>query len=133
MLAGHTVASSSNEDLELLYAALSAIEPVSAGSLAGRKLYDICKSFYQLSHFAVIRHSVASKALRHGSASSDQCLEPYDDRSFAEQFRYSAPPSYEHIMMPEDWDTVMGEFDLALDVGAMASFIEPYMPFDSDH
>jgi hypothetical protein len=35
-------------------------------------------------------------------------------------------------MGPQDWDTVMGEFDLELGInaGEMASFVEPYMPFD---
>lgn len=39
-------------------------------------------------------------------------------------------PLYEHVMLPQDWDTVMNEFELDIGVGAMASFVEPYLPFD---
>lgn len=33
-------------------------------------------------------------------------------------------------MAPQDWDTVMNEFELGIEAGAMASFVEPYIPFD---
>ena len=50
--------------------------------------------------------------------------------NFSETLDNSAAPLYEHIMAPQDWDTVMGEFDLGIGAGEMASFVEPYIPFD---
>lgn len=37
---------------------------------------------------------------------------------------------YDHVMAPQDWDTVMDEFEIGVGAGEMASFVEPYMPFD---
>ncbi|BCS20258.1 uncharacterized protein APUU_20690A [Aspergillus puulaauensis] len=123
VLAGNTVASSSAEDLALLSAAIAAIEPIATSSLPGRKLYDACQSFYQFSRFAVARQV----------AFADQTLVS----SHGPEAPFSAslgPPqsavSYEHIMAPQDWDAVMNELDLEIGVGAMASFVEPYIPFD---
>lgn len=124
VLAGNTVASSSAEDLALLSAAIAAIEPIATSSLPGKKLYAACQSFYQFSQLAV-----ASQA-----TFADQTL--VSDHGPEVPFPTSLGPpqstvSYEHVMAPQDWDTVMNELDLDIGVGAMASFLEPYIPFDA--
>ena len=46
------------------------------------------------------------------------------------------PPStfagvdFTQAMAPQAWDTVMSDFDLDINASALASFMEPYMPFD---
>lgn len=123
VLAGNTVASSSAEDLALLSAAIAAIEPIATSSLPGRKLYDACQSFYQFSRFAVARQvAFADQTL----VSSDGPEAPFSASLGPPQ----SAVSYEHIMAPQDWDAVMNELDLEIGVGAMASFVEPYIPFD---
>lgn len=49
---------------------------------------------------------------------------------FAVQMDVSEAQAFEHIMAPQDWDTVTNEFELGVGAGAMASFVEPYMPFN---
>lgn len=123
VLAGNTVASSSAEDLALLSATITAIEPIATSSLPGKKLYDACQSFYQFSQFAVARQATfANQTLvsSHGpEAPFPTSLDPPQ-----------STVSYEHIMAPQAWDAVMNELDLEIGVGAMASFVEPYIPFD---
>lgn len=118
------MASSSTEDLELLAGALSAIEPISTSSQSGKKLYEVCKSFYQVASFSV-RKAAFSGAPAHAAPHATKlCNEP-TERSFSEQLENIETPIYENVMLPRDWDAVMNDFDL----GAMASFIEPYMPY----
>lgn len=49
------------------------------------------------------------------------------DASFIDDTRAS---SYGHIMAPQDWVMAMNEFDLGTGAGEIASFVEPYMPFN---
>lgn len=52
------------------------------------------------------------------------------------QFGHTEAEFCEHSMAPQDWDTVMNEFDFEIGNGTgqgpgeMASFVEPYIPFD---
>jgi hypothetical protein len=130
VLAGNTVASSSTEDLALLSAAVSAIEPIAASSPSGRKLYDVCRSFYQYASFSVARQTAVSTAPPHPTVSATQVFDRPAEGGFSVQLDITEAPSYEHIMAPQDWDTVMNEFELGIGAGAMASFVEPYIPFD---
>ncbi|KAH8423795.1 fungal specific transcription factor domain-containing protein [Aspergillus melleus] len=130
VLAGNTIACSSTEDLALLSAAVRAIKPMAASSPTGRKLYDVCRSFYQVASFSVTRHAAMSAAPASAPVAVTQVYEHLPVGNFSETLDNSAAPLYEHIMAPQDWDTVMGEFDLGIGAGAMASFVEPYIPFD---
>lgn len=130
MLAGNTVASSSIEDLALLSATVSAIEPIAASSPSGRKLFDVCRSFYQFASFSVAQQKAVSRALPHPAASATQVSNHPAEEGSSVRLANTGAPSYEHIMAPQDWDTVMNEFELGTGAGKMASFVEPYMPFD---
>ncbi|KAE8441043.1 hypothetical protein EG329_006080 [Mollisiaceae sp. DMI_Dod_QoI] len=130
VLAGNTIASSSTEDLELLSGAISAIGPIAASSPSGRKLYDVCRSFYEAASFSVARQTAASRAPPHPNVSATQVFDHLGETSFSAQLDSTEAPSYEHIMAPHDWDTIMNEFELGIEAGEMASFVEPYMPFD---
>jgi hypothetical protein len=124
VLAGNTIASSSTEDLALLAAAISAVEPIAASSSSGSKLYEVCKSFYQAANFSVTRQTAIMRA----APPTIENQQP--EVHFSGQLANIDVPLYEHIMLPQDWDTVMNEFELDIGVGAMASFVEPYMPFE---
>lgn len=130
VLAGNTVASSSTEDLALLLSTVCAIEPIANSSPSGRKLYDVCKLFYQFASFSVARQAAVSAAPPPDPMAVTQILENPPMGNFAVPLDNPAAPLYEHIMAPQDWDTVMNEFDLGTGAGAMASFVEPYIPFD---
>lgn len=130
VLAGNTVASSSIEDLALLSAVVQAIEPIAASSPSGRKLYDVCQSFYQFASFSVARQTATLSAAQYPTASATQVFDQPAERGFSGQLDDAEASSYEHIMAPQDWDTVMSEFELGIGAGAMASFVEPYIPFD---
>jgi hypothetical protein len=130
VLAGNTIASSSTEDLELLAATISAIEPIAASSPSGRKLYSVCKSFYQASSFSVDRQMSISRAPLYPTVSASEAFDPSDGVALSGQLHGPAHMTYEHIMAPQDWDTIMNEFDLEIGAGEMASYVEPYIPFD---
>jgi hypothetical protein len=130
VLAGNTVASSSTEDLELLAAAISAIEPIATSSPSGRKLYDVCKSFYRAASFSVDRETAILRAPPYPTASASEAFDDPAEMVLSGQLHNPAHTSYEHIMAPQDWDTIMNEFDLEIGAGEMASFVEPYIPFD---
>ncbi|KAK1621967.1 hypothetical protein BDP81DRAFT_169769 [Colletotrichum phormii] len=127
VLAGNTVATASEEDLTLLCSAISAIEPTSDSSLSAKKLYDVCKTFYELASFSVKqKDSIGKRLQRVEQVCGQRALEdtlPLPEVNLA-------APSYDHIMAPQDWDAVMYEFDLGTGAGALASFVEPYIPFD---
>lgn len=122
------MASSSTEDLELLSAAVLAIEPIASSSPSGKKLYDICKSFLQAASFSVDRQPTVSRPMTLPPTSSSQVFSHPVAGGFSLPLNTETP--YEHIMAPQDWDTIMNEFELGIDAGAMASFVEPYIPFD---
>ncbi|PLB52931.1 hypothetical protein P170DRAFT_472817 [Aspergillus steynii IBT 23096] len=126
VLAGNTVAFSSTEDLALLFSAVCAIEPIASGSPSGKKLYDVCKLFYQFASFSVARQTAISAA----PAPAPVIVEDPSVGAFAVPLENTEASFYEHIMAPQDWDTVMNGFDLGTGAGAMASFVEPYIPFD---
>ena len=135
VLAGNTVASSSTEDLAILSAAVSAIEPLAASSPSGRKLYDVCNSFYQFANFSVTRQQTAVERdlppPPHPKTNTSQVFDDHlAEGGFSVRIDNTEAPSHERIMAPQDWDTVMNEFEMGIDGGAMASFLEPYMPFD---
>jgi len=130
VLAGHIVTTSSTEDLTLLSAAVSAIEPIGGSSPSGKKLYDVCRSFYQLANFSVARKTAVSGAQSHPIASATQEFDHPVEWGFSEQLDNTDTPLHEHILASQDWDTVMNEFELGIGAGTMASFIEPYIPFD---
>ncbi|KAK1476663.1 hypothetical protein CTAM01_15391 [Colletotrichum tamarilloi] len=127
VLAGHTVAMASEEDLTLLCSAVSAIEPTSISSPSAKKLYDVCKTFYELASFAAKRRSLISKRPPHTEQVYGQ--RELGDIPSLPEVNFAVPP-YDHIMAPQDWDAVMNEFDLGTGASAMASFVEPYIPFD---
>ncbi|KAK1532864.1 uncharacterized protein CCOS01_04847 [Colletotrichum costaricense] len=127
VLAGHTVATASEEDLTLLCSAVSAIEPTSISSPSAKKLYDVCKTFYELASFAAKRRSLISKRPPHTEQVYGQ--RELGDIPSLPEVNFAVPP-YDHIMAPQDWDAVMNEFDLGTGASAMASFVEPYIPFD---
>ncbi|KAK0378801.1 hypothetical protein CLIM01_03848 [Colletotrichum limetticola] len=127
VLAGHTVATASEEDLTLLCSAISAIEPTSISSPSAKKLYDVCKTFYELASFAANRRSLISKRPPHTEQVYGQG--ELGDIPSLPEVNFAVPP-YDHIMAPQDWDAVMNEFDLGTGASAMASFVEPYIPFD---
>ncbi|KAI9044372.1 fungal specific transcription factor domain-containing protein [Aspergillus affinis] len=130
VLAGNTIACLSPEDLALLSATVRAIEPMATSSPSGKKLFDVCRSFYQVASFSVTRQAAISAAPASAPVAVTQVFGNPPVGSFSEPLDSSAAPLYEHIMAPQDWDTVMGEFDLGIGAGAMASFVEPYIPFD---
>ncbi|KAF4778757.1 C6 transcription factor [Colletotrichum scovillei] len=127
VLAGHTVATASEEDLTLLCSAVTAIEPTSSSSPSAKKLYDVCKTFYELASFSTKRRSLISKKSQHSEQVYEQ--REIEDIPSLPDVNFAAPP-YDHIMAPQDWDAVMNEIDLGTGVSAMASFVEPYIPFD---
>ncbi|KAK1495523.1 hypothetical protein CCUS01_13404 [Colletotrichum cuscutae] len=127
VLAGHTVATASEEDLTLLCSAVSAIEPTSISSPSAKKLYDVLKTFYELASFAAKRRSLISKRPPHTEQVYGQG--ELGDIPSLPEVNFAVPP-YDHIMAPQDWDAVMNEFDLGTGASAMASFVEPYIPFD---
>lgn len=127
VLAGHTVATASEEDLTLLCSAVSAIEPTSSSSPSAKKLYDVCKTFYELATFSVKRRSLIIKRPHHAEQVYEQRAS--EDTPLLPEVDFAAPP-YDHIMAHQDWDAVMNEFDLGIGASAMASFVEPYIPFD---
>jgi hypothetical protein len=131
VLAGNTVASSSTEDLELLAGALSAIEPISISSHSGQKLYHVCKSFYQVASFSIARQTAVLEALAHAAPHVVKIPNEPTEGRFSEQLENIETPIYEQVMLPQDWDAVMSDFDVGSGVGAMASFIEPYLPYPS--
>jgi hypothetical protein len=131
VLAGNTVASLSTDDLELLASALSAIEPISTSSKSGQKLYHICKSFYQVASFSIARQAAVSEAPAHVAPHVVKSPNEPTEGSFSEQLEKIETPIYEHVMLPQDWDAVMNDFDVGVGVGAMASFIEPYLSYPS--
>ncbi|KXH55706.1 hypothetical protein CSAL01_07655 [Colletotrichum salicis] len=109
VLAGNTVATASAEDLTRLCSAVSAIEPTSNSSPSGKKLYDVCKRLQQVEQV-------------YGKRTLEDTL-PLPEVNLAS-------PAYDHIMAPQYWEAVMDEFDLGTGAGALASFVEPYIPFD---
>lgn len=130
VLAGNTIATSSTDDLALLAATVSALEPTSTSSPSTKKLYDVCKTFHQLASFAVARRTVLAgtppevpviPACVYDQHTAGEFPLPLGDLNLS---------AYDHIMAPQDWDTVMNGFDIGSGAGAMASFVEPYMPFD---
>ncbi|KAF6812976.1 C6 transcription factor [Colletotrichum musicola] len=128
VLAGNTIVTSSAEDLALLGTAVDAIEPATPASPSLRKLFDVCKTFHQLASFAVARQTVLSgnpPTMPTAGAGYDQEIE-----EFPLPLGDLEDGSYDQIMAPRDWDIVMNEFELGTGAGAMASFVEPYMPFD---
>ena len=134
MLAGNTVASSSTEDLALLSASLSAIEPAAGSSVSGGKLVDVCKTFYQLASHATTRQGAGSSGVL--SSTPPNATPVADDEAagdFAGQLDGRVVRKYELVMAPQDWDTIMNEFELGTGAGAMASLVEPYMAFDWDY
>ncbi|KAH9226712.1 hypothetical protein K456DRAFT_1730682 [Colletotrichum gloeosporioides 23] len=58
VLAGNTIATSSIDDLALLAATVSALEPTSTSSPSAKKLYNVCKTFHELASFAIARRTV---------------------------------------------------------------------------
>ena len=130
VLAGNTVASSSSEDLPLLSATVSAIEPIAASSPSERKLYDVCRWFYQFASFSVAWQTAVSRAPPCPTASATRVFDHPAEVDFPVQLDNTEAPPSEQILAPQDWDTVMSEFELGIGAGAMASFVEPYMPFD---
>lgn len=94
----------------LLSAAASAIEPIASSSIAGKKLVSCCKDFYVIAKAAVERNTAQSQLVAQNAAPGEV--------------------AYNHIMAPQDWDTVMHELELGMGAGEMAAFVEPYMPFD---
>ncbi|KUJ07500.1 uncharacterized protein LY89DRAFT_789597 [Mollisia scopiformis] len=124
VLAGNTIATSSTEDLALLSAAVTAIEPIATSSPSGRKIHEICKSFYQAATFSVARQATIPRVPPFPATGT-----PFN-HPVSELLDVSESQLYDHIMAPQDWDAVMAEFELGIGVGAMASFMEPYMPFD---
>ncbi|KAK1706409.1 uncharacterized protein BDZ83DRAFT_192221 [Colletotrichum acutatum] len=127
VLAGYTVTTASEEDLTLLCSTISAIEPTSSSSPSAKKLYDVCKAFYELASFSVKRRSLTSKGPQHAEQAYGE--RELEDIPSLPEVNF-APPPYDHIMAPQDWDAVMNEFDLVTEASAMASFVEPYIPFD---
>ncbi|KAK7438837.1 hypothetical protein Landi51_11484 [Colletotrichum acutatum] len=128
VLAGYTVTTASEEDLTLLCSTISAIEPTSSSSPSAKKLYDVCKAFYELASFSVKRRSLTSKGPQHAEQAYGE--RELEDIPSLPEVNF-APPPYDHIMAPQDWDAVMNEFDLVTEASAMASFVEPYIPFDA--
>lgn len=127
VLAGNTIVTSSAEDLALLGTAVDAIEPTTPSSPSLRKLFDVCKTFHQLASFAVARQTVLS-----GNPPAVVAAGGYDGaiEGLPLPLGDLEDAAYDHIMAPRDWDIVMNEFELGTGAGAMASFVEPYMPFD---
>ncbi|KAH8808824.1 hypothetical protein F5884DRAFT_382762 [Xylogone sp. PMI_703] len=129
VLAGNVVTSSSTDDLGLLSAAVSAVESIAGSSPSGKKLYDVCKSFYQLASLSVSRKTVVSSAPP-GPIIPNQIFDQPAQWNFSVSLGNPGAPPHDHIMASQDWDALMNEFDLEIGAGAMASFVEPYIPFD---
>ncbi|KAM0559947.1 hypothetical protein ACHAPJ_003899 [Fusarium lateritium] len=117
VLAGNTVASSSSEDLALISAAVLAIKPIANSGAPGKKLFDVCKAFYQFASFSVARQVTESATV-------------YEQAIPTTTFTNPQVATFDHIMAPQDWDTVIDEFQLGDGAGDLASFMEPYMPFN---
>ncbi|KAK3935944.1 hypothetical protein QBC46DRAFT_396259 [Diplogelasinospora grovesii] len=132
VLAGNTVASASAEDLALLSATVSAIEPIASNSVSGKKLLDVCESFHQIASLSVTRQSTIPGGPLHPTAGAPLMSDHRFEANIATQLPVGNQivPSHGYNMAAHDWDALMSEFDLEIDAGAMASFVEPYMPFD---
>ncbi|KAI9929329.1 hypothetical protein MW887_000797 [Aspergillus wentii] len=128
VLTGHTVASSSAEDLGLLAATVTALKPISSRSISGKKLYDVCKTFHQFATVFVAQQMTVPQAQFHPSVSAPPTFNPQTEGGLSMSLGDAGPSLY--TMAPQDWDVFMGEFDMGTGAGAMASFLEPYMPFD---
>jgi hypothetical protein len=134
VLAGNTVASASTEDLSLLHAALAAIEPIAAGSASGKKIVDVCRALCGVAGCAAARPRRGLPTgpplgglARQGSAPREG--QPAD-AALAGPAGDGAGQSHEHPMAPQDWDAIMGEFELGTGAGALASLVEPYISFE---
>jgi hypothetical protein len=104
---------------------------MAGSSAAGKKLFEVCKAFYELASQSVSRKVALStgspdSAGLHVAPGLNHELENQPSKNLGSV----EESSYEHIMVPQDWDAMMGEFESGTGVGAMASFVEPYMPFD---
>ncbi|KAF4839867.1 hypothetical protein CGCSCA4_v010924 [Colletotrichum siamense] len=130
VLAGNTIATSSTDDLALLAATVSALEPTSTSSPSAKKLYDVCKTFHQLASFVIARRTVLEGTPPEAPAIPASVYDQQAAGDFPLPLGDLGLSAYDHIMAPQDWDTVMNGFDLGIGAGAMASFVEPYMPFD---
>ncbi|EXA28698.1 hypothetical protein FOVG_19710 [Fusarium oxysporum f. sp. pisi HDV247] len=117
VLAGSTVATSSNGDLALLAATMSAIEPLAESEPLGKKLVGICKVFYQFASAAVTRQSMTSDAVYQGPSSGPT-------------FGESGVVGQDQIMSPTYSNTSMDDIEFGQGFDNLALFTEPYMPFN---
>ncbi|KAF9872421.1 fungal specific transcription factor domain-containing protein [Colletotrichum karsti] len=129
VLAGNTIATSSSGDLALMASTVTALEPMASSSPSGRKLYDVCKTFHQLASFAIARQTVLAGTPPEAPVIPASVYDQHAGGEFPLPLGDLDAAAYDHIMAPQDWDTVMNEFELGTGAGAMASFVEPYMPF----
>jgi hypothetical protein len=140
VLAGDTIASASASDLALLANTVEAIEPMAASSSSNKKLFDVCKTFYHIAYSHVSQRTTSqmdmadpgqqqSIAVLSTSAPLQTLRQPY----LYPEDAADIPLAYG--MEPHSWEAVATKMDLEteVDVAAMASFLEPYMPFDPRH
>ena len=130
VLAGHTIASGSVEDLDLLYTTLSVIEPFSATSASGKKIIDVCKAFYQIASYFVMQSNRPSNNQETATNYATPIGTWPAEGDMSLQMDNPGPFRYEQSMAPQDWNDLTDSLDLGINAASLANFIEPYLPFD---
>lgn len=105
------MASLSTKDLALLSATVSAIKPISTSSVSGRRLFRVCKTFYELTNYSVARQTALPRGAPRFSASATSAVYPPTEWGLAMQLGNPEAFSFEHIIAAQDWDAVMNEFE----------------------
>ncbi|KAI8961018.1 hypothetical protein F5Y11DRAFT_243790 [Daldinia sp. FL1419] len=133
VLAGNTIATSSNADLALLSSVLSVLEPPAANSPTARKVYDACERLNRIASTLVSNSNETSLSLKeyheqapHTALSFNDSADESDihSRTLPDAFEYGYP------MARQDWDSVMTGFESELggyDSRALTNIMEPYI------
>jgi len=134
VLAGHAIALASTEDLSLLERSLDAIMPMASVSQSGSKLVDSCRAFYELARFAIARQrserAVASRSHEQTEGPIITTEPHFGNLPSSHALEIPDLAAENHIVAPMDWDNFMDELQLEVGVSEMASFLEPFLPFE---
>lgn len=124
MVAGNVIVSASSADLSLLKSTLTTLESGAGKSQMIYRIHDVCSKFYQI---AVIvddqrKQSMGIQGQMHRRSRPILDLE----------FNPTAISYTDYPMSQEDWGGILEdshlEFgDILINVGEMATFVEPYM------
>lgn len=132
VLAGNAIATTSNDDLELLTSALSVLAPVTDISPTIQKMHDACDKFSRIAGLIVSNANQGSLDHKQQGGSSNNSLPPHLSIGEPDLLGQTDPTNidYSFPMAQEDWDSVMMGFESELgdyDSRTLANIIEPYI------